>query len=123
MGPWPPPSFRREGRRQVTGFLVICLLVPALAGYGYLILRGYMLDNNASYDAYKLLSVFYPGILAAACYWVTLEQPGWARVGGLAGRDGRRCEWIHFERDVYIFCAASLRTFNGDARPCAAWRI
>jgi hypothetical protein len=73
--------FQTARRRQVTGFLVICLLVPALAGYGYLSLRGYMLDNNASYDAYKLLSVFYPGVLAAACYWLTLERqdgPAWA---------------------------------------------
>ena len=66
--------FQTARRRQATGFLVICLLVPALAGYGYLSLRGYLLDNNASYDAYKLLSVFYPGVLAAACYWLTLER-------------------------------------------------
>jgi hypothetical protein len=66
--------FLAARRRQANGFLVICFLLPALAGYGYLSLRGYMLDNNASYDAYKLLSVFYPGVLVAACYWLTLER-------------------------------------------------
>ena len=66
--------WRAARRRQVTGFVAICLSVPVLAGYSYLSLRGYRLDNNSSYDAYKLLSVFYPGVLAAACYWVTLAR-------------------------------------------------
>ncbi len=66
--------WRAARRRQVAGFVAICLSVPALAGYAYLILRGHRLDSNASYDAYKFLSVFYPGILGAACYWVTLGR-------------------------------------------------
>ncbi len=62
----------QEGRQAV--FVGFCLAVPALLGYGYLNLRGARLGTNASYDAYKLLSVFYPGILPALCYWVTLGR-------------------------------------------------
>jgi hypothetical protein len=59
-------------RRRTGAFLALSLAVPVLVGYGYLYLRGIRLGTNASYDAYKLLSVFYPGLLAALCYWVTL---------------------------------------------------
>jgi len=69
------PAFWRAARRlDVTGFIAFCLSVPALAGYTYLIIRGYWLNNNSSYNAYKLLSVFYPGVLAVACYWVKLGR-------------------------------------------------
>jgi hypothetical protein len=37
-------------------------------------MRGVQLGTNASYDAYKLFSVFFPGVLAALCYWVTLAR-------------------------------------------------
>jgi len=62
-------------RRDV--FLALSLSVPALLGYGYLNLRGIREGSNASYDAYKILSVFYPGLLAALCYW--LNFPGGRR--------------------------------------------
>jgi hypothetical protein len=76
-------ALRRGARRgRPEPFIAICLLVPVLLGYAYLSWRGYRLRTNASYDAYKLLAVFYPGILAAACYWVTLagQWRGWRRV-------------------------------------------
>ena len=57
-------------------FMVLCLAVPVLLGYGYLNLRGIRLGTNASYDAYKLLSVFYPELLAALCYWVSIRRRG-----------------------------------------------
>jgi hypothetical protein len=53
-------------------FLVFCLTVPIFIGYFFLLIRGARQGTNASYDAYKLFAVFYPGILAAACYWMTL---------------------------------------------------
>jgi hypothetical protein len=68
-------TFYQTARKsQARIFLVACLFVPALAGYGYLSLQGYLLDNNGSYNAYKMLSVFYPGILAAGCYWLALQR-------------------------------------------------
>lgn len=60
----------KQRRRNV--YIALCLSLPVLIGYGYLNLRGVRLGTNASYDAYKLLSVFYPGLLIAMCYWVTL---------------------------------------------------
>lgn len=66
--------YQTARKRQAKWFLAACLSLPALAGYLYLSLRGYLLNTNASYDAYKMLSVFYPGILAATCYWLTLQR-------------------------------------------------
>jgi hypothetical protein len=60
--------------------VALCLVLPPLLGYGYLYLRGVQLGTNASYDAYKVLAVFYPGLLAALVYWVTLDRQGWRRV-------------------------------------------
>lgn len=66
-------------RRRRGAFVALCLMVPPLLGYGYLNLRGVQLGTNASYDAYKILAVFYPGLLAALVYWVTLDRRGWRR--------------------------------------------
>jgi hypothetical protein len=78
-------------RREV--YVALCLTVPVLIGYGYLNLRGVRLGTNASYDAYKLFSVFYPGILAAMCYWATfiasrnamVRAIGWVVMAGVTG--------------------------------------
>lgn len=80
-------------RRPRKVYMAICLTVPILIGYGYLQVRGMKLGSNASYDAYKLLSVFYPGILAAMCSWVTfiasprvtLRLLGFAGVAAVSG--------------------------------------
>jgi hypothetical protein len=70
----------RAVRRDV--FVALSLAVPVLLGYGYLNLRGIQDGTNASYDAYKILAVFYPGLLAALCYWVTLagSRHRWQRI-------------------------------------------
>ncbi|MBC7369678.1 MAG: hypothetical protein H7343_23160 [Undibacterium sp.] len=65
--------------RRSSAFVALCLSLPPLLGYGYLNLRGVWLGTNASYDAYKILAVFYPGLLAALVYWVTLDRQGWRR--------------------------------------------
>jgi hypothetical protein len=68
-------SLLRASKARCTHvFLAVCLAVPVLVGYGFLNLRGAQLGTNASYDAYKLFSVFFPGVLGALCYWVTLAQ-------------------------------------------------
>lgn len=61
-------------RRQRGAWIALCLSAPVLAGYAFLEIRGARLGTNASYDAYKLFAVFFPGILAAACWWVTLRR-------------------------------------------------
>jgi uncharacterized membrane protein len=71
---------RGAKRRRRGVYVAVCLMVPPLLGYGYLSLRGVQLGTNASYDAYKILAVFYPGVLAALLYWVTLDGPGWRRI-------------------------------------------
>lgn len=63
-------------RRAATAYLLIALTLPVLLGYAYLILRGLRFGTNASYDAYKLFSVFYPELLVALCSWLAfLSSP------------------------------------------------
>ncbi len=58
-----------RGRR----WLLLALLVPPVVGYAFLYGRGAMLGTNASYDAYKLLSVFLPSLLVAAGAWLNVR--------------------------------------------------
>lgn len=70
---WRNPQGQRPWR-----LLTLCMVAPILAGYTYLQWRGAALGTNASYDAYKLLAVFYPGLLAALAMWLrALGGPGW----------------------------------------------
>jgi len=62
----------QERRRAV--WLVAAVALPVLAGYIFLQARGARLGTNASYDAYKLFAVFYPLLLPAFCWWVTLRR-------------------------------------------------
>jgi hypothetical protein len=66
-------------RRRSGAFAALGLTVIPLLGYGYLNVRGAQLGTNASYDAYKVLAVFYPGVLAGLFFWVTLDAAGWRR--------------------------------------------
>ena len=74
-------GFARRGTRRQSE-LSVCLSVPVLLGYGYLLARGARLGTNASYDGYKLFSVFYPLLLPVFCLWVQLgwRGPRWARL-------------------------------------------
>ena len=79
--------YRGRHRRPAAVPLVFSLTVPVFIGYAYLEIRGATLGTNASYDAYKLFSVFYPGILAALCYWFVLgarKNAGVVRLGAVA---------------------------------------
>jgi hypothetical protein len=79
-------SLVRSARRRERGvWAAACLSVPILAGYGYLQWRGAVHGTNASYDAYKLLSVFYPGILAVMCWWLKGERSASAWQRGAVG--------------------------------------
>jgi len=75
-------------RRAV--YRAVTMMLPVMVGYTYLELRGVMLGTNASYDAYKLLAVFFPGQLCGYCYWTTLTRSRrrgqrWAARVGLVG--------------------------------------
>ena len=57
-------------RRRSMAFLALCLTVPILSGYAILLIQARAYGSNASYDAYKLLAAFYPGVLAGLCFWL-----------------------------------------------------
>jgi len=63
--------FLAAKRRQATAYLAACLTIPILIGYFILLLKGRAHGTNASYDAYKLFAVFYPGMLAAFALGLT----------------------------------------------------
>lgn len=64
---------QREAR---AAWRLVACVVPVLIGYGYLEWRGWRLDNNSSYDAYKLFAVFYPVLLVALCPWLRWLRGG-----------------------------------------------
>jgi len=72
----------KRGERQV--FLAVCLSVPILIGYVYLLLKGRAHGTNASYDAYKLFAVFYPGLLAAFGYGLVRARTGGGTMQAMA---------------------------------------
>jgi hypothetical protein len=73
---------RAVAERRKKTWIAVAVTVPVLAGYGFLQWRGLQLGTNASYDAYKLFAVFYPVMLPAFCWWITLR---WSR---------RLTEWL-----------------------------
>jgi hypothetical protein len=72
-------SYLRESeRRSFRPLLGLAFFAPPMLGYLFLEVRGELLHTNASYDAYKLLSVFYPGILCTLAFPLLLlraEKP------------------------------------------------
>lgn len=67
-------------RRRRAPYVAVCLIIPALIGYFFLQWRG-LERPNASYDAYKILAVFFPCLLAALVFWAA-----WGLRGGRAAR-------------------------------------
>ncbi|PAW64469.1 MAG: hypothetical protein B9S34_12490 [Opitutia bacterium Tous-C1TDCM] len=84
---WAGLRSAQQGKRAL--WLVVALAVPVLAGYLFLQERGARLGTNASYDAYKLFAVFFPLLLPALCWWVTLRRSRklheWLMVCAVAG--------------------------------------
>lgn len=58
---------RPSGPTRNAWLLALSFLIPAFSGYAILLADP---TGNASYDAYKLFCVFYPGTLAALCLWL-----------------------------------------------------
>ena len=69
-------------------YVACALTAPIMAGYALLAMRAAFVNPTASYDAYKLFSVFYPGMLAGFCLWIDVlaraPKRTW-RVMGLVG--------------------------------------
>jgi len=62
----------RMGRlNPAQAWRVAAVLAPVVTGYVYLQLRARWTDSNESYDAYKVLVVFYPVVLPALLVWLT----------------------------------------------------
>lgn len=66
---------RNPGGNRPWRAVSLAMVAPVLCGYAYLQWRGAMLGTNASYDAYKLMSVFYPCMIGAFVLWIRLLEP------------------------------------------------
>ena len=60
--------WRRQPARTL---LALALVLPVVVGWGLLAWES-RVRANATYDAYKLLAVFYPGLLAGLVCWLTV---------------------------------------------------
>lgn len=94
-------SLRRWWWGRERGWLVAAWVGPAVAGYAYFWARGEWAGTNGSYDAYKWLSVFFPGVLAAAL-----------SVGAAAGR-----RWVA----MLVVAGVTAGVGQSVARFGAAW--
>ncbi len=68
-------------RRRESALAALTLVLPVLVGWGLLVWEARS-RINASYDAFKLFSVFYPGLLAGLTSWLAISsrpQPAWVR--------------------------------------------
>ncbi len=76
---------RARAWRGRAGLALVALAGPAACGYALLLGEAALKGNNASYDAYKLLSVFLPLVIGALCPWLGVRRrdPAWTRA--LAG--------------------------------------
>ena len=61
-------------RQKSQAFAALALVLPVVFGWGLLAWEA-RVRANASYDAYKLISVFYPGLLAGLSCWLTAAPP------------------------------------------------
>jgi len=61
-------------RQKALALAALALVVPVVFGW-YLLVRETPVRANASYDAYKLIAVFYPGLLAGLGCWLVAVRP------------------------------------------------
>ena len=69
-------------------FTACALTIPIMVGYGMLAARSVFVNSIASYDAYKLFSVFYPGMLAGFCLWIDVLARSAVRPWRMMGWSG-----------------------------------
>ena len=71
-------------RRNMQVFAALSLVLPVIFGWGVLAWES-RVRANASYDAFKIFSVFYPGLLIGLCSWVAAARGARPAVVRLAG--------------------------------------
>jgi hypothetical protein len=76
---WIAVGWRAWRQRRAKAWTALAMTGPVLAGYLFLQWRAAVFGTNASYDAYKLFSVFYPVMLPSFCGWVALRWSGQLR--------------------------------------------
>lgn len=87
-------ALRRRDWTWERRWTAVALTAPVLLGYSYLQWQGRAPGSHASYNAYKLLGVFFPGLLAVTCAWL-----------GLVRCDARRWRWTGGAFLVAVFGA------------------
>ncbi len=68
-------ALRRD--RWRAALLGACCTLPIFFGYWYLLRADRLRHDHSSYDAFKLFTVFYPGILISLCLFLRGLPPGW----------------------------------------------
>jgi hypothetical protein len=63
----------RRGKDRAHALVALALVLPVAFGWSMLAWQT-QTRANASYDAYKILSVFYPGLLVGLCCWLPAAQ-------------------------------------------------
>lgn len=72
-------------RQPARALAALALVLPVIFGWGLLAWES-RIRSNASYDAFKLFSVFYPGLLTGLCCWLpaaSRARTGWRRGAGV----------------------------------------
>ncbi len=54
----------------LASLMALCCTLPIFCGYWYLLRAERLHHDRSSYDAFKLFTVFYPGILVSLCLWL-----------------------------------------------------
>lgn len=92
-------SLMRRQRIAVVG--AVALFVPILAGWSVLAWES-RVRVNASYDAYKLVSVFFPGVLASFVCWLSAARDRGFKFKCLAGLALACSVWASLSRDEHF---------------------
>jgi hypothetical protein len=75
LGWWVAGLVALWRRQKARALAALALVVPVMAGWGLLAWET-RVRANASYDAYKLISVFLPGLLAGLGCWLAAVRRG-----------------------------------------------
>ena len=69
IGLWLAGLIALWRQKKISALATLALVLPVVFGWGLLAWES-RVRANASYDAFKIFSVFYPGLLTGLCCWV-----------------------------------------------------